>query len=234
MNLKDKFTRAEFLILVNLLLLVGIFLLTFHHFEKHTNYLEKRNRDVLGVIDKIDSIDKGPKSFKTLEYKELSPNKSHEVLVYRMRFDPLLYDDYYKEYFPNQKIIVVRNLDSQREDVVFTGEERTNDPHWLGNKHMFFTSYCGTGCKGIYLVHALSKETRQGVWAYMYDEQKNAWETHFNDWFGQKFILDGMTSKVKSEVVNGQTYLIFEMSGGNSEFLGEKRFIFTGEKLIEE
>lgn len=233
MNLKDKFIQTKFLILASLLSLAGISLLTLRNFEKHTEYLEKSNREVLGAIDKVASMDKSPKSLKTLEYKELSPDKSHEALVYQMRFDPLLYDDYYKEYFPNQKIIIVRDLDSQKEDVVFTGEERTNNPHWLGNEYIFFTSYCGTGCKGIYLVNTLNKETRQGVWAYMYDEQKNAWGTHVNDWFSQKFVLDGMISKVKSEVVGGQAYLIFEMDDNNGNFLGEKRFIFTGDGLKE-
>lgn len=231
MNLRDKSVQTRFLFLAYLLSLVGIFLLTFHHFQKHTEYLEKTNRAVLGAIDKVTNTDKSPKSLKTLEYKELSPDKSREVLVYHMRFDPLLYDDYYKEYFPNQKILIVRDLDSQEEHVVFTGEERTNDPHWLGNENIYFTSYCGTACKGIYLINVLNKESRQGVWAYIYDEQKNTWETHFHDWFSQKFVLDGMIGNVKSEVVSGQTYLMFDMNNGNGDFLGKKRFLFTGDGL---
>lgn len=233
MNWKANFFQYTLLIILNLLFLSVFFLFILHHFEKYAQHLETSNKKVLGVIDKLVNINKGRETLKTLEYKELSPDESKEILVYKMKFNSALYDDYYKEYFPNKKIIAVRHLDNQQEDIVFTGDERTGSPHWLGNEYIFFTSYCGTACQGVYLIDTGNKETRQGVWGYIFSDEENHWETHFQDWFGKEFVFVGMIDRAISEIIDEQSYLVFELKDGNGGFIGEKRFLFTEDELRE-
>ena len=170
---------------------------------------------------------------KVIEYQEGSPDGKNIVTLYKLPYNPSVHIDYYQDYFQNQKIIVVRDLNSQKEYVVFTGEERTNDPHWLGNKHIFFTTYCGTACKGVYLVNTNNKESDFAVWAYIFTKEKNSWETHFKDWFGKKFIIEGLVDSLESEILDGQPYIVFKMKDDKGSSLGEKRFLFTGERLME-
>lgn len=173
------------------------------------------------------------KEARDVEYQERSPDGKNIVTLYKLPYNPSIHTDYYQDYFQNQKIIAVRDLDNQKESIVFTGEERINDPHWLGNKHIFFTTYCGTACKGVYLVDTNNKESNLAVWGYIFSEEKSNWETHFKDWFRQEFVFDGLVDKIESEITNNNIYLIFKMEDDQSNSVGEKRFLFTGKKLVE-
>ncbi|MDA2936542.1 hypothetical protein MYX06_04970 [Patescibacteria group bacterium AH-259-L05] len=170
---------------------------------------------------------------KELIYEQVSPDQTKKVLVYEMKFDPRLYKGYYEEYFSNSLIISVRELESGRENYIFTGEAYGSYPHWLGNEHVFFTSRCGTACKGLYLIRAGDKETRFGGLSYMFSKEQGVWVAYFRDWFDQKFQFDWFVDEMYSEIVNEKTYLIFKLGDDNGNYVGEKRFIFTGNQLHE-
>ena len=215
------------LVLVFVVLLLGI-----GYFQKYQQRLEQNKKQILSAIDKIAVSQNTKEDLKTLQYKELSPDEAKEAIVYKIKFDPTLYENYYQDYFPNNTIIAVKETKTGRVDYVFTGEERTGNPHWLGNSHIFFTTYCGTACQGIYLVNVQNKETRLGVLGYTFSEE-GLWQTHFKDWFGEEFVFKGMVDKIESEIRKNNSYLIFKMQDGEGDFLGQKRFLFTGKKLIE-
>lgn len=146
-----------------------------------------------------------------------------------MSFDSQLYNDYYNDFFLNQKIISVQDIKTSREYYVFTGEERTGDPHWLGNDYIFFTTYCGTSCQGIYLIDTRNKESELGVTSYLFEGER--WVTHFRDWFGGEFVFEGLLNEVKSEISGAGPVLIFDMTDDKRNFLGEKKLLFTGNSL---
>lgn len=170
---------------------------------------------------------------KQIESSEISPDKTKEAIEYNLKFDLALFNDYYGDYFPNQNIIAVREIESGRENYVFVGEDRTGDPHWLGNEHIFFTSYCGTACQGIYLVDTRSKESELAVLSYIYNNESKRTETYFKDWFGKEFKFEGLIDEIKSEMVNGEAYLIFNRKDDSGKVFPPKRFLFTQDSLIE-
>ncbi len=171
-------------------------------------------------------------SLKRVEYREVSPDGARSALRYQMKFRPDLYQGYYLDYYPNQSIIAVADHENKTEQYLFIGDDWTGDPHWIGNDHVFFTARCGTDCKSIYLVNGGSKETRFAVVSWGVSPQ-DIWETTFQDWFGKTFTFTGMVSDVRSETLNGKTYLIFARDSGNARPLPEKRFLFTSAALKE-
>lgn len=231
MNLRDNFSKYFLLSIFALIPTVAILFFTLGYFKKYEQQLEQNKKQILGAISKTAT---SQNTLKSLQYKELSPDKSQEIIVYKLKFDPALYNDYYRDYFPNNTVIAVRNIKTQDEDYLFTGEERTGNPHWLGNNNVFFTAYCGTSCQGIYLIDVRDKETYTGVLSYISSDKKGAWQTHFKDWFGQEFVFAGLVDKIRSEMIDSDIYLIFKMQDDEGNSVGEKRFLFTGKKLVEE
>ncbi len=171
-------------------------------------------------------------SLKRVEYREVSPDGARTALQYQMKFRPDLYQDYYRDYYPNQSIIAVANHKDNTEQYLFTGDDWTGDPHWIGNDYVFFTAHCGTDCESIYLVNVGSKETLFAIAGWDVSSQ-DIWETTFRDWFGKTFTFAGMVSGVRSATINNKTYLIFSRESGNDRPLTEKRFLFTGTALKE-
>lgn len=168
---------------------------------------------------------------RQLRYAEVSPDKVKNIFIYKLIFNKGLYKDYY-DYLESQNIIALEDVKTKHEKYLFIGEERTGDPHWLGNDHVFFTTRCGTDCQGLYLLDTRDQEAKLGVLSYMSD--KGFWETVFQDWFGQKFRFPGLVTEVKSETLNAKSYLILQMIDDNEVSLGEKRFLFTDTALIEQ
>lgn len=171
-------------------------------------------------------------TLKTIGFEKLSPDGLNKIIKYSKIFDENFYKGYYGEYFDNDTIISVMDVESNKENYIFTGN-RIGDPHWLGNEHIFFTSYCGTSCQGIYLVDIFNKETRLGVLSYMHQKENKNIYTNFQDWFGHDFNFNGWINEIKSEIVDDKTYLIFEMQNDEGKSIGVKRFLFTGTTLKE-
>ena len=215
MNLKDKFNIKLILALLGIVvIIVSIF---FHPLQ---NQESKK------------PTDEELKTFKKVDYEELSPDGLNKIISYKTLFDPSFYGDYYKEYFDNNIIISARDMEDGRENYIFIGG-RLGEPKWLGNVYVFFTSYCGSSCQGIYLVNVFNKETEHGVLSYMTQGDNKPVYTHFKDWFGHEFKFNGWVDGVRSETVDEKTYLIFDMGNGDKESIGQKRFLFTGNALEE-
>ncbi|MBU4369801.1 hypothetical protein KKG58_03525 [Patescibacteria group bacterium] len=170
---------------------------------------------------------------RKLIYEQVSPDQIKKVLVYEMKFDLSLYKGYYEDYFSNNLITSVRELESGRENYIFTGEAYGSYPHWLGNEHIFFTSRCGTSCQGFYLINTRNKETRLGVLSYVFSNEDKVWMTYFDDWFDQEFRFKWLVDDIYSEIVNEKIYLIFKLQDDRGNHVGEKRFIFTESELQE-
>ncbi|MEK7128434.1 MAG: hypothetical protein AAB933_02645 [Patescibacteria group bacterium] len=180
----------------------------------------------------IKLTEKGTQSLKEIQYEELSPNSLYKIISYNFTFDLSIYKDYYKDYFYNDMVISVQDMEDGSENYIFTGS-RIGEPKWLGNEHIFFTSYCGSSCKGIYLINVLNKETEQGVLSYMISGDDKPVFTYFKDWFDKEFKFDGWVEEIKSEIVNDKVYLIFYMIDDEHKSLGQKRFLFTEKALAE-
>lgn len=233
LHMRKKLTQAYS---VGVFVFVAVILLSGYWAYKNLSAgLQKSEQNILGSLQTLQETIKEATytspELKTVRYEEESPNQSQRVLAYEVGFNPNFYKGYYEDYFLNRVIIAVRDLEYARERYIFTGEGRTNDPHWLGNNHIFFTSYCGTACQGLYLVDVRNKETWQAVWGYGRDDAGAVWQTHFTDWFGGEFDFEGLVREVASEVSGDEAYLIFKMEDDQGGFLGEKRFLFTGEEL---
>lgn len=167
---------------------------------------------------------------KTIASQEFSPDNSNRVILYMQEFNPNHFTDYYRDYFPNKAIISVEHQESLVKRIIFTGEERIGDPHWLGNNYIFFTTYCGTSCKGLYLINVRSKETNGAMLSFMLSLQGGRY-THFKDWFDKEFKFSGLPKDIYAEMQDGKPYLIFEMEDKENNILGKKRFLFTEDSL---
>lgn len=55
--------------------------------------------------------------------------------------------------------------------------------------------------------------------------------TYLHDWFGKRFVFEGLLDDVKSQMVDGQAMLIFRMNDDTGNFMGEKRLLFKDDSL---
>lgn len=159
---------------------------------------------------------------KELLYQEISPMATKSVITYKINNKPL---------FQDHIMIGIRDSDSQEEEPIFIGEERTGMPSWLDDEHILFTTYCGTSCKGIYLVDIRDKEVSLATLSFTFSGA-NSWETHFKDWFGNQFQFPGLLGDIDTEFTNDHFYLVFSKKD-QLDSSNKKRFLFTGENLIE-
>lgn len=166
-------------------------------------------------------------------YQELSPDGEHNVVLYEMPFTGDGELDY-RNHLNNQYFYSVEDvsLSSGRETYIFVNDYKTGYPHWLGNEYIFFTSGCGTGCQGLYLVNIRSKESRLAL-LETDPLSASSFETLFYDWFDRRFRFPGWIKNIRAAFIEGKAYLIFQM-WNNDQPIGEKRFLFTDKKLVEE
>lgn len=157
-------------------------------------------------------------------YSERSPLGTRNIVTYQINNKPL---------FEDHIMIVLQDVNGQRGEPLFIGEERTGKPKWLGDDHIFFTSYCGTSCKGIYLINVLNKEAKLATLSFTFSGTNN-WETHLSDWFGNQFQFSGLLGEIDTEFTNDNFYLVFGNKDRLNNDLGKKRFLFTGNFLQEQ
>lgn len=163
-------------------------------------------------------------------FEETSPDEDQKIQAYYNEFDPEFFHNYSTIARDKAVFLLSSKEDHQSKNVVFTGDERTGYPHWLGNENIFFTAFCGTGCEGLYLVNVFSRKTLQGGLAYLFDDNGGLY-TIFSDWFGKNFRFPGFVSDMHADMKGEKTYLVFEMEGDDHQVLPEKRFLFTGNSL---
>lgn len=190
------------------------------------------------IWPKIQNKDNKDASFHTQKatglarrFIETSPDGSKQVVLYEKPFTGESQLDYYN-YLSNKHFIVVEEFANGREHYVFIGDDKVDYPYWLDNNFIFFTDGCGTGCRGLYLIDTRSKESRLGTITTM-PISEDGFKTHFRDWFDHEFEFIGWDKNIRSVYLDAKAYLIFEM-WNNNQPIGEKRFLFTGEALIEQ
>ena len=174
-----------------------------------------------------------PEVVRESTFEELSPDGQKKVIRYEVGYLPQLFSENYTTYLDNNiTIAVINNIgDVEREYFVFNGEERTGNPHWLGNRYVFFTAYCGTACQGLTLLDTQSKQSWKAMishWSRENDKQK----TYFSTWFNQGFEFFGLVDKIYAEMVGNKPYLVFDINNDSGIESGQKRFLFTGNSLI--
>ncbi|OGE81026.1 MAG: hypothetical protein A3H72_00855 [Candidatus Doudnabacteria bacterium RIFCSPLOWO2_02_FULL_48_8] len=183
--------------------------------SEYTGYIEARIRD--NIKDNM-AIEPTTIS-QSVIFDRVSPDGSQELR-------------YYSEKELDQQIIAVKTIKTNQEKVIYSGN-RINYPKWLGNEHIFFTTYCGTGCQGFGLVNVSSGKVEKGVLSYMSIDENRPDYTNFRDWFGKEFEFDGTPESIEGEIKDDKTYLVFRMRDRETKPLGEKRFLFTGNDLQE-
>lgn len=226
MNLITRLLKSGgCIILVSLVFIVILFLLG------GLQDIELNNLTKL-VFTKKDAAPETENETKlTKKFIEISPDGTRQIILYEKPFAGSGELDY-RNYLSNQYLFTVKELDNGREHDVFAGDYKVGYPHWLDNNFIFFTAGCGTGCRGIYLVDTRSKESYQGTITTTPISQ-DGFKTHFHDWFDQEFKFVGWGKNIRSVYLNGKAYLIFEM-WNNKQYIGEKRFLFTGDSLKEQ
>lgn len=163
-------------------------------------------------------------------HSETSPDGLREIILYKKVFTgDREYE--YRSYLNNQYLFAVKEFKNGIEREIYIGDDHVDYPHWLGNDFIFFTGGVCTGCRGFYLVNINSKQSYNGVITTT-PITKDSFTTHLKDWFDEEFEFPGFDENIRSVYLNGKTYLIFEM-WNNNQYIGEKRFLFTGNSLIE-
>lgn len=161
-------------------------------------------------------------------YQEFSPNGERTIVLIEVPFTGDGDLDY-KNYLSNQYVYAVETPANGREVQVFINDYKTGYPHWLGDKHIFFTSGCGTGCQGIYLVNVDSKESRLALLETI-PRSETEFETRFHDWFGQEHAFSGWVDHMRAVSLNDQVFFVFQIKNHGSG-VQEKKFLFTENSL---
>lgn len=161
-------------------------------------------------------------------HEEISPNGEEKIILYEAPFTGKGDLDY-RNYLSNQYLFSVETLKDGRESQIFVNDYKTGNPHWLGNEHVFFTSGCGTGCQGVYLVNTRSKESRLAL-LETNPVSQHAFESRFHDWFDQDFKFSGAVTHMRSAFIDKNIFLIFEIQNSDAS-LTEKKFLFTKDSL---
>ncbi|MDO8637961.1 MAG: hypothetical protein Q7R43_00155 [Candidatus Daviesbacteria bacterium] len=182
------------------------------------------------VVEEIEESQQQKEEF-TVKFMETSPNGQNDIVLYERPFIGRSDLDY-KNYLANQYFFVVRESGSQQEHYIYVGNYKVGYPHWLGNDFIFFTTGCGTGCRGLEFVNINSRESKGAVITTT-PISKDGYETNFRDWFSHEYNFSGYDKNLRSVYLGDKAYLIFEM-WNNNQSIGEKRFIFTGNSLEEQ
>ncbi|MBI2596789.1 hypothetical protein HYW41_01410 [Candidatus Daviesbacteria bacterium] len=161
---------------------------------------------------------------KELLRQEISPTRIRRAITYKLHNKPL---------FQDHIMIATQDSNSETEEPLFIGEERTGMPQWLDDEHILFTSYCGTACQGVYLINVRNKEAKLATLSFTFSDT-NTWETHFSDWFGKKFQFPGLLGDIGTEFSNDNFYLVFRKKDQLDNDSGKRRLLFTGGTLIEQ
>ena len=166
-------------------------------------------------------------------YRELSPNNQKKITRYELSNNTELFSNSYTTYLDNNIIIsVTNNLGGvEREYYIFIGEQRTGNPHWLGNNYVFFTSYCGSSCQSIVLLDVRTGKKWLAILS-SFSEKGEQPKTHFHDWFENDFEFSGFVLNINSVMNNNEPYLLFNLENKEGVEFGQKRLLFSGNSLI--
>lgn len=232
MNLIDKLLRFKKIniavIIVCILSLVSLMI-----FFLYVGWWDMRKTEEIDT-DAIISVSSHPELERISTHEEMSPDRQKNIVRYELNEFLQLFGNSYTTYIDNKIIIaVINNLGNvEREYYLFIGEERTGDPHWLGNNYVFFTSYCGTACRGLMLLDVRSGQRWTGVLSYLNVEHGNR-KTLFHDWFDKDFEFPGFIKKIHGKFEENIPYLVFDLENEKGVEIGQKRFLFTGYALEE-
>lgn len=107
----------------------------------------------------------------------------------------------------------------------FASWDVTSDLHWLGENYLFFLRHCGTSCQGITLLDVGTGETTNATLSYSSYTDQSA-STHFEDWFGQEYQMDGFVREVTSQTIDSNRYLVFVLEDEAGKYVGSKSVLF--------
>jgi len=225
MSLKDSLRKKTLISFVLVLVLLLFLLFGWQKFQNKLALLVFSFGNKQNIQEIINQ-----KKDRISVYSETSPDGVRQIILYEMPFTGNGQLEYYN-YLSSQYFFAVKELASGREQYIFVNDYKTGYPHWLGNDYIFFTSGCGSGCQGLYLVDTRSKESRLAMLTTT-PLTKDTFETHFRDWFNQEFRFPGWTKHIRSVLLEDKIYLIFQM-WDNNQPAGEKKFLFTENSLKE-
>lgn len=236
---KRQYLGSRVAILLVLTTVFGIIFLIVTESREKLDFLKKRMdflevslvslRKTERVLGETSLAKEEEKHQRKKVYEETSPNGERRIVLYELPFVGEGDLDY-RNYLSNQYIFSVESYSDGGEYHVFINDYKTGYPHWLGNSYIFFTSGCGTGCRGLYLVNVDSKVSHQAV-LFTNPLPGDESESIFSDWFGQEFRFHGSVKNIRGTFLDGRAYLVFQL-WNNDEPLSEKRFLFT-EKSLE-
>lgn len=108
----------------------------------------------------------------------------------------------------------------------FASWDVTSDLHWLGENYLFFLRHCGTSCQGITLLDVRTGETTNATLSYSSFTGQLA-STHFKDWLGQEYQMDGFVREVTSQTIDSNPYLVFVLEDVAGKYAGSKSVLFV-------
>lgn len=167
-------------------------------------------------------------------FEELSPDGEKKIIRYESDYLPELFSNDYKTYLNNKVIIaLVENVNYEwaRESYILVGEERTDNPHWLGNKFIFFSAHCGSSCQRWDLLDIETGQRRTAILANI-PRSNDEFEFRWSDWFDGFYAFDDILYNPHAEMIDNFPYLIFDSKNTQGVENGQKKFLFKGDALI--
>jgi len=96
-----------------------------------------------------------------------------------------------------------------------------SDVKWFGENYLFFLRHCGTGCQGITLLDIHTGERKNATLSYPSFPDQPA-STHFKDWLGKEYQMEGLVKEVNSKTIDSKNYLVFLLEDAAGKKVGEK------------
>lgn len=79
----------------------------------------------------------------------------------------------------------------------------------VGNEYIFYTVYCGSSCKGLFLVRIPTGEVYKATLSYPFDHAEQKDYALFTDWHSNDFELDDLFDQVTATVHGNTAVLTF-------------------------
>lgn len=124
-----------------------------------------------------------------------------------------------------------KNIFKAIHNTAFPSWDMESDFQWVGDKYLFYMSYCGTACRGLVLLDTstgVADKTNISYPPFPGEKEK----TYIRDWTGNRFEIAGLVTNIYTETRHGVDYMVFTLENYQREYIGEKIMIFANNALI--
>jgi len=137
---------------------------------------------------------------------------------------------YYPDELGDQGLsLILLDLGDKKTKEIFSTKfpswDITSGIQWLGEDHLIFLRHCGTSCQGMSLLNIRTGKVKNATISYQSFPDQAPF-THFEDWVGRTYRMEGFANYIKSKQVDNKSYLVFALEDAVGKKLSEEAIEF--------